>query len=338
MHAPTLNLDWLLNCSEPWTRYQTLNDLLGAWDLDHRVITAKEEILQHPQIRTLITAANTWGEAPLKRHNDAGYPIYKFSTLTDFGLQYGDDAQLDTAIDKVLARQSAEGAFQSLVNIPKAFGGNNKDMWTWIICDTPTLLYALLSFGLGEDPRVQQAAGHLVNLVNENGYRCVCDPGLGKFRGPGRKDDHCPIANVYALKALSLVTNTQNPSDEDATHKAIRRSIEVLLDHWAHQGERKIYMFGIGTDFRKLKYPYVWYNILHVVEVLSRFPEIHNDPRFLEMVATLTNQADEQGRYTANSMYMAWKGWSFANKKEPSPWLTFLVMRIQQRIGMLKIA
>jgi hypothetical protein len=335
-------ITWLLDSDEPWTRYRTLKDLLDKSDTDPQLIAAKEEMLQHPKIRELILAANTWGEAPFKRHNDAAYPIYKFSTLADFGLKLGDDDQLDAAIEKVLSRQSAEGAFESVVNIPKAFGGTNEDLWTWIICDTPTLLYALLSFGLGEDPRVQRAAEHLISLVDENGWRCVCDPALGKFRGPGRKDDPCPIANVYALKALSLATQAplQNEaaSDKDSARLAIRKGIETMLDHWEHQTERKIYLFGIGTDFRKIKYPYVWYNILHAVEVLSRFMEVHGDPRFQEMVHAITEQADNQGRYTANSMYMAWKGWSFANKKEPSPWLTFLVLRIQQRIGQLQVS
>jgi hypothetical protein len=332
---------WLLESEEPWTRYRTLKDLFGALDADPQVLTAKEALIQHPQVQGMITAANTWGETPFKRHNDAAYPIYKFSTLADFGLKHGDDAQLDEAIEKVLARQSAEGAFQSVVNIPKAFGGTNEDLWTWIICDTPTLLYALLSFGLGDDPRVRQATEHLIRLVDENGWRCVCDPELGKFRGPGRKDDACPIANVYALKALSLAAGTplqaEAAPDKDSVYLAIRKGIEMLLDHWEQQGERKIYLFGIGTDFRKLKYPYVWYNLLHVVEVLSRFSEIYGDPRFQEMVTTLTELADANGRYTASSMYMAWKGWSFTNKKEPSPWLTFLVLRIQQRIGQLQI-
>ena len=91
-----------------------------------------------------------------------------------------------------------------------------------------------------------------------------------------------------------------------------------------------LFLFGIGTDFRKLKYPFVWYNVLHVVDVLSRFPFVHTDPRFREMVEAITTQADERGRYTANSMYRAWKGWSFADKKHPSPWLTFLVLRMQR--------
>ncbi len=68
-----------------------------------------------------------------------------------------------------------------------------------------------------------------------------------------------------------------------------------------------------------------------MADVLSRYPA---DPRFRERVAALTVQADSQGRYTAGSMYQAWKGWSFADKKQPSPWLTFLTLRIQARIGV----
>jgi hypothetical protein len=33
-------------------------------------------------------------------------------------------------------------------------------------------------------------------------------------------------------------------------------------------------------------------------------------------------------------MYRAWKGWSFADKKNPSPWLTFLVLRMIKRMDM----
>ena len=48
------------------------------------------------------------------------------------------------------------------------------------------------------------------------------------------------------------------------------------------------------------------------------------------MIETITAQAGE-GRYTATFMYRAWQGWSFADKKQPSPWLTFLVLRILRR-------
>ena len=115
---------------------------------------------------------------------------------------------------------------------------------------------------------------------------------------------------------------------------AVHTGIEMLLGHWERQTERKLYLFGIGTDYRKLKVPFVWYDVLHVADVLSRFPFAQADPRLSEMLAPITSQADEQGRYTATSMYRAWKGWSFADKKTPSPWLSFLVSRVTKRMGL----
>jgi hypothetical protein len=318
---------WLLGSDEPWTRYRTLVDLLDRPEDAPEVQAARAEMLAHPRVQALIAEATTWPGSALKRHNDAGHPIYAFGTLADFGVRH-DDAGMAAAIEAVMAHQSAEGAFQSLMNIHQRYGGTGEDAWTWMACDTPTLLYALLAMGLGDDGRVQRAVEHLAGLVDENGWRCRVAPDLGKFRGPGRREDPCPIANVYALKALAQVP-------ELLDSPASRAGAEMLLWHWEHQTERKIYMFGIGTDFRKLKYPFVWYDILHVVDLLSRFPFVHADPRFREMVEVITAQADENGRYTAGSMYRAWKEWSFADKKHPSPWLTFLVLRVQQRIGQM---
>ena len=83
-----------------------------------------------------------------------------------------------------------------------------------------------------------------------------------------------------------------------------------------------------------------WTRYRTLVDLLDRSadePEVavaRADPRFREMMAALTAQADDEGRYTARSMYRAWKGWSFADKKSPSPWLTFLAMRIQHRVSL----
>lgn len=321
-HEP---VNFLLSCEEPWTRYNTLRQLLGLPADDHDVVAARAEMVAHSLVQGLIAHARTWGQKPFKRHSDASYPIYALSTLADFGLMPGD-GDLNAAIESVLDHQSADGAFMTLINLPTRFGGSGEDAWTWIICDAPTLLYSLLAFGLEEDPRVQRAIEHLVGLVQENGWRCVADPALGRFRGPGRKDAPCPIANVYALKALSLVPG-------QVGGPAARAGCEMLLTHWQEQEQGKLYLFGIGTDFRKPKYPFVWYNILHVVDVLSRFPHLRGDRRLQEMVRAITDQADDAGRYTATSMYRAWKGWSFADKKKPSPWLTFLVKRIEKRMA-----
>jgi hypothetical protein len=323
-------ITWLLASSEPWTRYRTLLDLLDRPADDAQAGAARAEMLAHPQVQALVGRAAAWGSEPLKRHNDAGHSLYALGTLADFGLRI-DDPGLDSVVDQVLAHQAPEGAFQTVVNIPTRFGGTGEDAWTWIACDAPTVLYALLGLGLAGDERVQRAVDHLASLVEENGWRCAGSPDIGTFRGPGRKDDPCPIANVYALKALAAAAEHGRP--ELLEGEAARRGIEMLLGHWAQRGERKMYLFGIGTDFRKLKYPFVWYDLLHVTDVLGRFPAVHGDARFGEMLEALAGQADEEARYTATSMYRPWKGWSFADKKAPSPWLTLLALRVLKRSG-----
>lgn len=326
MTSPRETIQWLLASDEPWTRYRTLVDLLGRSEQDADVRAARAEMLAHTQVRDLFVQAAERPHRALKRHNDAKHPLYRLSTLVDFGLR-SEDAGVAPLVEDVLAHQAAEGAFQSLLLLPKAFGGSGEEEWSWIACDAPVLLHILLGLGLRDDEQVQHALDHLIGLVGENGWPCRAAEELGGFRGPGRKGDPCPITNVIALKALS-----QLDALSSAGEKAARAGVDMLLWHWQHQKERKVYMFGIGTDFRKLKYPFIWYDLLHVLDVLSRYPHVHADARFSEMLHTLTEQADEDGRYTATSMYRAWKGWSFADKRTPSPWLTFLALRIQTRV------
>jgi hypothetical protein len=327
MEAGTL--EWLLASDEPWTVYQTRRDLLGQPEDHPEVRLARGDMLAHPAIRDLMQQTASWPGYSLKRHNDAGYLLTKFSLLADFGVNAGDPG-MAPGIQAVLAHQSEQGPFQTLVNIPRAFGGTDEDQWTWILCDAPTLLYVLLQMGVERDKRIEEATRLLIEISDENGWRCVSAPELGKFRGPGRKDDPCPIANLLALKAFSLLP-------EFYESPAVQRGIEMILGHWERRKEKKYYLFGMGSDFQKLKYPFVWYDLLHVMEVLSRYPSAIHDPRFREMLITLIGQAGEDGRYTAGSMYQHWKGWSFANKKNASPWLTFLVYRILKRVEAIAI-
>ena len=93
-------------------------------------------------------------------------------------------------------------------------------------------------------------------------------------------------------------------------------------------------MFFMGTDFRKLKAPLFWYDILHVLEVVSQFKWAGKDKRFKEMLNTVTSKSDEIGRFTSESIWTAWKGWDFTQKKLPSQGLTFFVQRILKRTAL----
>jgi hypothetical protein len=51
-----------------------------------------------------------------------------------------------------------------------------------------------------------------------------------------------------------------------------------------------------------------------------------------EMTEIVRAKADNQGKYTPESEWKAWKDWDFGQKKQPSRWLTFLVLRMLRRV------
>ena len=104
--------------------------------------------------------------------------------------------------------------------------------------------------------------------------------------------------------------------------------IDAILNHWKNQKERKIYMFGIGTDFKKLKYPNIWFDIVSVVRVLSHYDYAKSTKEFKEMVEIIINKQQPNGGFIPESIYTAWKDWDFGQKKVLSETLTYQIYRI----------
>ncbi len=229
-------------------------------------------------------------------------------------------------LERVLAHPSAEGLPQILTVISPAFGGSGQAGFTWMLCDAPLILFSLARMGLDGDERVSRAVEYLRGLARSNGWPCAVSPTLGGWRGPGRREDPCPYANLLMLKTLAEFPNLH------ACPEA-KIGAETALQLWQTSRERSPYLFKMGVDFRKLKAPNVWYDLLHVIEVLSRFPWLRGDPRLAEMAVLAAAKADGGGRYTPESVWQAWKDWEFGQKKEPSRWLTLQVLGIQARLG-----
>jgi hypothetical protein len=321
MQAPT---KWLLE-GDPWVEYRTRLDLLGQTEGDAQVRSAREAMLAHAQVRNLVAELSLWPGTVISSHKSAGQPFHKLTFIADLGLKASDPG-MDAIISRILERQSSEGPFQLPTNIPVHFGGAGQDQWAWALCDAPLIIYALAKFGLKDDPRVKRATSYLVELVRDNGWPCVVSKELGKFRGPGRKDDPCPFATLAMLKALSVIEEWRDSLE-------CHTGAETLLNLWSESASQHPYMFYMGTDFRKLKVPLVWYDIIHVLDVLSRFPWLQGDIRFVNMVEVVKKKADQQGHFTLESIWTAWKEWEFGQKKEPSRWLTLMAWRILGRLG-----
>jgi hypothetical protein len=316
--------EWLLE-GAPWVEYRTRIDLLQQSEDEPEVREAKKRIKGHPQIKALLAELKKWPGPALKSHKDAAHLIHKLVFIADVGLSM-EDKDIEIIVSKILKCRSPEGPFEVILNIPTHFGGTGTDTLSWILCDAPAVIFALIEFGLIDNMQVIKAVEHLAPLIRDNGWPCFASPVMGKFRGPGRKDDPCPYANLLMLKVLSRLPD-RNDSRES------RVGIESALSLWELRKEKKPYLFAMGTDFKKLKAPLIWYDILHVTDVLTRFPFLKNDERLCEMIDIIKAKKDNNGYYKAESVWRAWKDWDFGQKKTPSKWITFLSHRITSRLS-----
>ena len=321
-------LDWLLDAdpeiAEPWLAYRTLRDLLGRPDDDPEVAASREATAAHPAVRALIEGLADWPGEVVASHRSAGQPYHRLAFLAELGLR-ADDPGMPLIIDRILGHRSHEGPFRLPMNISPAHGGTGRQQFGWALCDAPVIVGALAQLGLADHPAVLAAINHLEGLVREVGWPCAVSPELGKWRGPGRAADPCPYANLVMLRALSAFPDRR-------ASPACHVGAETLLQLWADSRTRHPYIFYMGNDFRKLKAPLLWYDLLHVLDVLARFPWLRDDPRLLDMLAVLRGKADPQGRFTPESVYTWWKEWDFGQKRAPSRTITLVAWRIIGRI------
>ena len=320
MKIPGSVIDCLLSSDEPWTVYNTLTDLLDVAEEDERAQRAKRKMLSHPMILSLLDELQNWPGKVISSHKSAGQLYHKLSFIADIGLKVTDETVFGI-VQRILKYQSSDGIIRLPVVVPVHFGGSGREEAAWALCDAPLILYSLAKMGLKYQEGVKKAIVHLISLSRQNGWPCAVSEELGRFRGPGRKDDPCPYATMLMLKLMSLY-------DDLKESKEAHYGTGCLLGLFENSRTLHPYMFYAGTDFRKLKVPYIWYDILHAVYILSQFSHTHTDSRYKEMLEIIYSKADKEGLFTPESEWKAWSAAGIGSKKRPSPWLTYQVYSI----------
>ena len=284
-----------------------------------------DTIGQSNKISNLLDIATRLYDIELKRHNDASHPLNVLIFLVDNGFQKHESLK---SINQSILDSYFQNGFTILMNIPIAFGGTGENVKTWILCDLPILTY--ISIKLNNDkllPVHKKIIKNISILMDENGWRCKNCGNIGKFRGPGKKDDECPLATLNVLRLLSLTKSNEYLDEKE-------KAIETLLLLWKERKKRRPYLFAMGTDFCKLKYPLIWYDILNVVNTLSYFQSAVNRKEFIEMLKII-NQKVKQNGYKPESVYQFWKEFDFGQKKTDSEYIKNTIESIQDRINRL---
>lgn len=310
--------DALYARSEDWLKYAIQINLLHTKKEDHAELL--KSALKDAKIQHALNDVMSFHETVVSNHKNPMLPVQRLLFLLDLG--FGTNIpEIKTAIDAILAHKDGNGVYQSMTNIPKHFGGSGEDVFSWCLCDAPSLLHALLKSDVDYEEHIKPGVDYLVSLSRENGFPCAVSPMLGKFRGPGRKDDCCPYATLIMADLLSDIPEYQNSA-------IVKNAVETILNLWETSLTQHPYLFYMGTDFRKLKAPSCWYDIVSVAGVLSKLHFVRNDPRFLEMIDLIRSKQDDEGFYNPESVYLKLSDWDFGQKKHPSAYLTYLCLRI----------
>ncbi len=313
--------EWLLD-SNPWTKFRTLTDLLDLSITDNAVINAKNDLLKNELVVNLANEVKDWLPIAATRNNDPKITYFKLKALAEFGLKY-TDLELQVTVDKA-SEHILENMFAVRGQIPERPQKGEKfvkpdltaDIWHISPCNSPVITSSLIELGV-KNEQVDKAICELKNKWNDNkSWFCHFFFVESQFK---KLQIGCPIAGLMALDVFSKI-----PELKESEYS--KNAFEPIKFH--KDFGKTLYYFGRSKKFWTLKYPFVWYNALFLADVLTRFNFLKNEPIIKELIDWIINSQTDEGKFKPTSIFMNYKGWDFSNKKEPSPWITFLSSRI----------
>jgi hypothetical protein len=296
-------LDWLLE-GTAWLRYA----------VELQLLEAKPDItpvLRDSSIQKIVARlkGSVAGISAIKtgrvHYTETGKAYWDLFFLADIGLSIRD-LKLENEAEEIFRFQSPDGSFTIPPNVQDNY-----------FCMSAILLSSLARMGYHDDPRLTKYIRLVMNSrCYDGGWHCY-DDGYGRL-----EIESCPMDNMNILMLLGQY----EPYRQDGVLKS---ALDLLLEHW--EGRANLHGFGVGRRFMSLQYPAVKYGILRVLDVLSLFPYAVNSRAFQSMLDFVHSKA-VGGRYFAEAMDMVYTDFDFAQKAEPSRWLTFLVNRIDKRV------
>jgi len=292
-------LDWLL-AGPAWFRYAVETQLLDT-------TSDVAPVLRDPAVRKIVERlrGDDAGIPALKsgrvHYTETGKAYWDLFFLADVGLSV-EDLGLEREAEGIFRFQSADGSFTIPLNVCDNY-----------FCMSAILISSLAKMGYRDDPRILKYIRLVMNSrTSRDGWNCYDSPEI----------DACPMDNLNILMLLGQYRQYRQSPD-------LKGAIDLLLEHWRVRAN--LHGFGVGRRFMSLQYPAVKYGILRVLDVLSMFPYAVAHPDFQSMLEYAHNKAAD-GRYFADAFDSVYAGYDFAQDKEPSRWITFLMGRIDKRV------
>ncbi|MCX6648890.1 MAG: hypothetical protein NTV61_05820 [Candidatus Bathyarchaeota archaeon] len=270
-------VDWLLERSQPWVRYNALVWLLGAQKDSGEAREALAEAMRTPPASKILESldlgggyldkntARRWGEAAVR----SGYvPKYRGAAWKLLFLAEIDADQENEGV-RALGENILANAFDphyGTFNIPLEGGGRGE--YTLIPCFMGNMVWALCRLGLGARPEVREAFDWLVKYqrFDDGDWR---PPSVFPYRGSRERcwGRHTCYWGVTSLLRAMTVAPRGFWTPETETVK--RRGLDFVLAHrllWSsHNPTRPI--SAKNTRPQRLTAPLTYYH--DAIEITS---------------------------------------------------------------------
>ena len=316
------SIPWLLepDPDNPGVRYFALRYLFAKKADDPEVRQAQADVMSTGPVPAILDAQHPDGYWVKP---GGGYtPSYR---STVWSVMYLAELGADPADPRV--RRGCEYVLAHSIAVNGGFSLNDRPVPSGVIhCLNGDLLYALLTLGYGDDPRLQTALDWQARAITGEGDVKYYKSGTS---GPGfgcgyNSKQSCGWGANKALRALSAV-----PQDlcTPEVQRAIEAGVEFLFSRDPAIADYP-YTGQVSSSWFKFSFPLSYRSdVLETAAVLVSL-DCGDDPRLDNLIDLIRSKANEQGRWTMETSING-KMWADIEEKgKPSKWVTLRALRV----------
>lgn len=321
-------LDWLLEEKDPAVRHSTLIELSGRTVNDPEVRVARQAMMAGEQVQTLLSnqkPEGNWGK-PEDFYERSKYrgTVWRVILLAEMGAD-GSDDRIRKACDFLLdwSQDPVSGGF--------SFYDSTRDPSRGYVgpCLTGNMIWSMLRFGMGEDPRVLKGLDWITTYQRtDDGTKPPADWPYARYNNCWGRHT-CMMGVVKGLKALAEVPAEKRSPEMNVK---IAELVEFLLIHQLFRRSRKPEKIA-NERWVALGFPRFWWtDALEMLGILVKLGI--SDPRMQAAIDLVLSKQGEDGRWMQErDVFNGRMLVRFENQGEASKWVTGEALRVFSRLG-----